>query len=51
MEQAKKIVNRTPVPSPRSESPLLLPDLTGSNIIHVIGDITETNTPGEFFNG
>lgn len=42
MEEAKKIVNRTPAPSPRSESPMQLPDMTGSNIINIIEDIAVT---------
>lgn len=38
MEKAKKIVDKTPLASPRSTSPIL-PDLTGSNIIHIVDDI------------
>lgn len=39
MEQAKQIVLRTPLPSPIVSTPIDLPDLTGSNIIHIIEDI------------
>lgn len=39
MEQAKQIVLKTPLPSPRISSPVDLPDLTGSNIIHIIEKI------------
>lgn len=41
MEEAKKIVQRSPLPTPRSSSPIDLPDITGSNIIHIIEDISE----------
>lgn len=40
MEQAKKIVLRTPLASPCTTSPTALPDITGSNIINIIEDIT-----------
>lgn len=39
MEQAKQIVLKTPLPSPRVSSPIDLPDLTGSNIIQIIEEI------------
>lgn len=40
MEKAKKIVQRSPLPSPRSASPIDLPDVTGSGIIHMIEEIS-----------
>lgn len=39
MEEAKKIVQRTPLPSPRASSPIDLPDITGNNIMHIIEEI------------
>lgn len=41
MEQAKRIVQKSPLPTPRATSPIDLPDTTGSNIIHIIEEISE----------
>lgn len=46
MEEAKKVVNKSPLPISRSASPIGLPDITGKRIIHIMEDIVQTGNKG-----
>lgn len=43
MEEARRIVTRSPLPQSRSSTPIELPDTTGQSIMEILKDIGDTH--------